>query len=393
MKKFIYILAISLFSTLQLVTAQNIGNLDGIYYQAVALDDSPQQLVGVDVEAKPLFNREIGVRFTISKGLDGEIQWEETNTTTTDKYGLFTLTIGQGNVASSSYTTLLDIPWIDADQFLKVEISTKNDGDFKLVSNQKFMSVPYAFYADDIADNAITTAKILNEEILSEDIKNETILSDDIATGAVATDEILDETIIADDIASNAVTSEKILDATILNSDIANGTINLKTKVSDTLQVTNGGTGVDASVVNDGQLLIGDGTAGNFQLANITAGEGIEISNTPGGITITSPPISAQTSSDGTFTVNPGSAGVINGNTAWTTPNSLKVTPPEGKAFEMGDIFLVSADSDLKGCILSAYLESIGGDGRANVQVVIFNPSSSAVTLASTLTLKFLLVK
>ncbi|MDH5368314.1 MAG: hypothetical protein OEW67_15150, partial [Cyclobacteriaceae bacterium] len=67
--------------------------------------------------------------------------------------------------------------------------------------------------------------------------------------------------------------------------------------------------------------------------------------------------------------------------------------PSPTKPFVMGDIFLVSADSDLQGCILSAYLQSIAGDGRANVQVIIFNPQGIDVTLASTMTFKFLLVK
>ena len=59
----------------------------------------------------------------------------------------------------------------------------------------------------------------------------------------------------------------------------------------------------------------------------------------------------------------------------------------------MGDIFLVSADNDLKGCILSAYLQSIDGSGNANVQVIIYNPQGTDVTLATPMTFKFLLVK
>jgi len=461
MKKFKYILIVTFIVAVNLISAQRIGNLDGIYYQAVALNDETQEIVGIDIESKPLYNREIGVRFTITKGLDGEIQWEETHVTTTDAYGLFSLIIGQGAVSSTSYARLLDIPWIDADQFLKVEISTKNDGNYKTVSNQKFMSVPYAFYTDDIADDAITTEKILNEEILAEDIHegavetseilnetilaedisegavetseilNETILAEDISEGAVETSEILNETILAEDIsegavetseilngtiinediADDAVTTEKILNETILaedihegavetseilngtiiNEDIANNTINLSTKVTDILPVANGGTGLDASTVTDGQVLIGDGTTNDFKLSTLTAGVGIEIENTPGSITISSPPVSV--AADGYFNIPVGSNGTIGANTAWYSPNSLKVDPPVGKPFEMGDIFLASADIDLEGCILSVYLQSIDGDGRANVQVILFNPRNIPVTLQTPVTFKFLLVK
>ncbi|MCK4920788.1 MAG: hypothetical protein KAS71_07070, partial [Bacteroidales bacterium] len=153
-----------------LAHAQQIGDLKGIYYQAVAIDEDGKEIVGMDIEGKPLYEKAISVRFTISKGLNGPIQWEETHITTTDKYGLFSLTIGQGQLTGNgAYTSMLEIPWIDADQFLMVEISIKNDGNYIMVSNQQFMTVPYSFYTDDIADNAITTAKILNETILAED--------------------------------------------------------------------------------------------------------------------------------------------------------------------------------------------------------------------------------
>ena len=481
MKTFKYIFIITFSIAVNIVSAQRIGNLDGIYYQAVALNDEKQEIVGIDIDSKPLYNREIGVRFTITKGLDGEIQWEETHVTTTDAYGLFSLVIGKGAVSSTAYSRLLDIPWIDADQFLKVEISTKNDGSYKTVSNQKFMAVPYAFYTDDIADDAITTEKILNEEILAEDIQegavetseilnetilaedisegavetseilnetilaedisegavetseilNETILAEDISEGAVETSEILNETILAEDIsegavetseilngtiinedlANDAVTTEKILNetilaedisegavetseilnGTILNEDIADNTINLSTKVTDILPVVNGGTGLDASTVTDGQVLIGDSTTNDFKLSTLTAGIGIEINNTPGNITISSPPISV--AADGSFNIPVGSNGVIGANTAWYSPNSLKIDPPVGKPFEMGDIFLASADIDLKGCILSVYLQSIDGNGQANVQVILFNPRNIPVTLDTPVTFKFLLVK
>jgi hypothetical protein len=422
--KIITLLLLSLFAIQ--VEAQRIGDLNGINYQAVAIDDNGKEIVGMDIEGKPLYEKEIGVRFTIQKGESGEVQYQETHSVLTDQYGLFSLIIGHGDQTGTAlYSALLDIPWIDADQWLKVEVSISNDGTYKIVSLQQFMSVPYSFYTDDIADDAITTQKILNEEILAEDIAtsavetseildetilaediktgsvetseilDETILAEDIATSAVETAEILDETIIATDIATGAVESDEILDATIVNADIADGTLNLQTKVTDTLQVENGGTGLDASTVTDGQILIGDGTNTNFQLANITAGEGVQITNTAGGITIASPSISSDPSSDGTFTIPVGSNGDINAGDAWYSPNSLKVTAPVDKPFEMGDLFLVSANKDLKGCILSAYLQDINVvDGRANVQIVLFNPQNNGnITLETPVTFKFLLVK
>lgn len=291
-------------------THPQIGQLQGINYQAVAIDENGKQIVGMDVAGKPLYEKTIGVRFSILKGNAGPVEYEETHTALTDKYGLFSLVIGQGTVgASGLYTNLMDIPWIDADQWLKVEVSTRNDGNYRLVSLQQFMSVPYSFYTDDIADDAITTWKvldstlvnqdlstgsvdsrtildytILNEDIhtgavdtrtvldytlLNEDIAtgsvdtrtvlDSTLLNQDIATGSVDTRTVLDNTLLNEDIATGAVDTRTILDGTVLNEDIANGTIDLTTKVTGVLPVPNGGTGVASST--DGGLLIGGGTA------------------------------------------------------------------------------------------------------------------------------------
>ncbi|MDH5398679.1 MAG: hypothetical protein OEX02_11050, partial [Cyclobacteriaceae bacterium] len=192
----------------QLAIAQRIGNLEGINFQAVAIDENGKEIIGMDIEGKPLYEKTIGVKFSILKGLDGAEQYVEEHTTVTDQYGLFSLVIGLGTQTAGTYTALLDIPWIDADQFLKVEISTKNDGNYKVVSQQKFMAVPYAFYSDDIADDAITTEKILNGEVINE--------------------------------------------------DIADGTIDLTAKVTDVLPVPNGGTGTASNT--DGGLIVGGGT-------------------------------------------------------------------------------------------------------------------------------------
>ncbi len=62
--------------------------------------------------------------------------------------------------------------------------------------------------------------------------------------------------------------------------------IDLASEVTGILPATHGGTGLNASTVTAGQLLIGNGTNGNFDLANLTPGEGISITNGDGSITI-----------------------------------------------------------------------------------------------------------
>ncbi len=404
MNKYIVLIAVFLLAGLAVKAQDKVANLEGINYQAVAFDDENHEIVGADVVNKPLFEREIGIRFTITDGPSGTVTYyEEEHITTTDKYGMFGATIGLGTAVGGDYAKLLDIPWINGDQWLMVEISKNNDGSYKQVNYDKLMAVPFAFYTDDIADNSITTHKIVDEAILAEDINtgavetseilDETIQAQDIATGAVESSEILDETIVAGDIATGAVESAEILDGTILNEDIADATVDLTSKVTNILPVANGGTGSDGSNLVDGQILIGDAASGRFVPTKITPGDGILITETAGQITIASPPISASVDSDGTFTIPVGSNGDISAGQSWESPASLQIPPIEGKPFEMGDLFLASANVDLKGCLLSVYLQSVAGGGDAKLKVVLFNPTNNTVTLQTPVTFKFLLVK
>lgn len=353
--KHILFLALLLSNTL-FVSAQQIANLDGINYQAVAIDDEGKEIVGIDIEDKPLYEKTIGVRFTIQAGADGAVYYQDTHTTTTDKYGLFSLVIGHGTVTDG--TILLDIPWINGDQWLKVEISIHNDGNYKMVSNQQFMAVPYSFYTDDIADDAITTAKILNEEILAEDI----------GTGSVETSEILDETILAEDIATSAVETSEILNGTILNEDIANGTIDLSAKIAN---------------VATSQILIGDtlSAASAPKLKALTGGSGISIVQSADSVIVSST-ITGGVNADGVKLID---IGII---AAGDTYISSAFPVPGGGSGAMGDIVLASLDTNLKGCIITPYFFSAN-----TIKVAIFNGTGSNVNLGNGVTVKLLIVQ
>ena len=331
----------------QLTLAQRIGNLTGINYQAVAIDENGKEIVGMDIENKPLYEKTIGVKFSITKGKDGTVEYAETHTAVTDQYGLFSLIIGHGSVIAGQYSVLMDIPWIDADQWLKVEISTKNDGSYRLVSNQQFMSVPYSFYTDDIADDAITTEKILNGEIINE--------------------------------------------------DIADGTIDLTAKVTNVLPAPNGGTG--AATLTDGGVLLGSGTgaitplpqaADNQIIVGVTgadpvlkdlvAGTGVTIDQTPTSVVINS--LVGTVQADGVKTIDIGQI------PAGTTYISSAFPVPGNSSGQMGDIVLASLDTNLKGCIMTAYFFSAN-----TIKVAIFNGTGSQVNLGNGVQVKLLIVK
>jgi hypothetical protein len=82
------------------------------------------------------------------------------------------------------------------------------------VTSAKILDLTIA--TGDIADSAVTSAKIAVD----------TIVAADIATGAVATAEILNATILEEDLANNAVTLVKMADNSVGSAEIVDGSVN-----------------------------------------------------------------------------------------------------------------------------------------------------------------------
>ena len=83
--------------------------------------------------------------------------------------------------------------------------------------------------------------------------------------------QLADGLITTDKLAASAVTSAKILDSTIVNADIASTTINLTQKVTGTLPVANGGTGLTA-LGTSLQVLRTNTSATALEFATISTG-------------------------------------------------------------------------------------------------------------------------
>lgn len=255
------------------IIAQQVANLEGINFQAVAIDTDGQEIVGKDVVGKPLYKKDIDVRFTITSGEDGSIYYQENHSTATNENGLFSLNIGLGEpTPDTDYSNLLDMPWINGDQWLQVEIALE-EGEYELVSNTKFMAVPYTYYADDIADDAITTNKILDFEVLNQDMSNgsvdtrvildSTILNVDFSSHSVDTRVIEDSTILNEDLSKGAVDTRVIEDSTILNEDMSPASVDTRVILDSTILNEDLSTGaVDSRVILDSTILNEDLSTG-----------------------------------------------------------------------------------------------------------------------------------
>jgi hypothetical protein len=126
----------------------------GVGYQGVATDASGIELV----------NQAISIRASVLSGSAiGTVEWEETHATTTDTFGLFTLTIGQGtNTTNGVQASFADISWGTNTHFLKMEMDVTGGSSYSNMGTNQMMSVPYALYAESANINYDSIANYLS---------------------------------------------------------------------------------------------------------------------------------------------------------------------------------------------------------------------------------------
>lgn len=126
---------------------------DGINYQAVIIDNNPQEIPGVDIPNNNLPNKPLEVRFTIEDGA-GATVYQETHQTETDPFGMINLMIGQGEITSQSPSVFDQIYW-DNPKRLTVEIDLFDGNGLILFSNQNLTYIPYVRHREIIASSTL----------------------------------------------------------------------------------------------------------------------------------------------------------------------------------------------------------------------------------------------
>lgn len=128
----------------------------GVGYQGVATDANGIELV----------NQAISIRVSVLSGsANGTIEWEETHATSTDTFGLFTLTIGQGtNTTNGVQSTFADISWGTNTHFLKIEMDVTGGSNYSFMGTNQMMSVPYALYAENANINYDSISNLLSND-------------------------------------------------------------------------------------------------------------------------------------------------------------------------------------------------------------------------------------
>jgi hypothetical protein len=135
--------------TLLLLFVASIGfsQNSGITYQAVIYGPNGQQLPGANNQQYILANKTICLRFSIIDQL-GNVEYQETIVTTTDKFGMVNLLIGTGTQVSGYAPNFAGIVWNANTKSLKVELDpSQNCQNFTQISNNPFTYVPFAYYS------------------------------------------------------------------------------------------------------------------------------------------------------------------------------------------------------------------------------------------------------
>jgi len=105
----------------------------GIPYQALIRDNA----------GAPLVNTAVTVRFTLHQNeVTGAVEYQETQSLTTNAYGLVNTQFGQGTAVQGTFAGIV---WSNTTKFIQVEA---NDGSgYVDMGTQQMMSVPYAMYS------------------------------------------------------------------------------------------------------------------------------------------------------------------------------------------------------------------------------------------------------
>jgi len=113
-----------------------VSSPDRINYQAIARDAA----------GAPLVSQTISIRFSIHATTStGTIEYQETQSLSTNAFGLFSTAIGSGTVTSGTWSA---ISWVSTTHFLQVELDPLGASTWIDMGTSQLLSVPYSYFSD-----------------------------------------------------------------------------------------------------------------------------------------------------------------------------------------------------------------------------------------------------
>ncbi|MFC2104032.1 tail fiber domain-containing protein [Bacteroidota bacterium] len=106
-------------------------------------------------------NTSIGVRISLLEGSStGTLVFSETHSVSTNDYGQFSIQIGTGTLESGDFST---VNWAGGQIYLKTEVDENGGTTYTELSTVQLVTVPYAMYANDVANKDDADADPANE--------------------------------------------------------------------------------------------------------------------------------------------------------------------------------------------------------------------------------------
>ena len=99
-----------------------------------------------------LSHQAIKIRLSIHDGSStGAIVYQETDTVSTNQFGLFSVYLGSGTVTVGSFGSIV---WATGNKYLEVELDPTGGNSFSSMGTTQLLSVPYALYAETAGSGA-----------------------------------------------------------------------------------------------------------------------------------------------------------------------------------------------------------------------------------------------
>lgn len=138
------------------------GQTQGLNYQAVIIDKTPQEIPGKDITGNIMPNHPLMIRFSILDAA-GTIEYQEEHNTSTDMYGMINLVIGRGTPTVLSANEFSGIDWNGQQKSLKVDLSlSTTDIFYSDFSFEDLTFIPYAFHKNITATGSMTIDGMTN---------------------------------------------------------------------------------------------------------------------------------------------------------------------------------------------------------------------------------------
>ncbi len=135
-----------------------LGMLMLVFFVSTTFAQVPQgfnyQAVARNSVGNLLQNQAVGVKLSIHQGSAvGTVVYSERQTPSTNQFGLFTATVGQGTVLSGAFAT---INWSTGSYWLQAELDAAGGTAYTDMGTSQLLSVPYAMYAANAGSAAVS---------------------------------------------------------------------------------------------------------------------------------------------------------------------------------------------------------------------------------------------